>query len=703
MKILRTEKGIDRKTQIGSEIDRLYRQSKSMKSDLQDSWKTYHAFFDGKQYRSYSQGRPSEPKAPSWRVRSVNNYIKPIVNTVASKLTQSRPAFIVRPTGAEDDQRQKAKASEYLLDYLYRQLKMQTVTHETVWWAALTGSGFFNCYWDGQAGKTFQVGDSFQATGFPVVESWSPFDIYPDPEVAHLHNAKWVILAHVWSGPEIDKRWPGVLATLEQKNKTNTTTYASDDDSSRNADIRGYISDTGDEKVYKVLEYQERPSAEHPEGRRIIVSESVLLEETHLPGRKFSITQVKIGEMSGRFWGTGVVQGLVPIQREINRTISSIIELRNLASQPPWVAAAGSISKNGIKNRPDHIVFYNANVGPPPQRVPAVPIPNSLYELADILKTNMYDISGVHEISHGRGPSGVISGRALGVLADQDSVKLGPAARSLEEAFSDLGAGLLEMWRENMETEVTVAVVSESHRSEAIRFHRDHIDSTDVEVQTGSLLPKFASYEREISLQLLQLGGFGPMEDPETLVKFRKAFGSMGLKEFIDDDSAERNYQRQENMMMMDPENHSYIKVGWWHNHVVHVSELLVFMKSPEFRELDPQTQQFYELHLAEHYRQLQLQMQGLPAYVQAYGQDPQQVIQAQQMAQSGAEGLGGGVVGAPEGLPPVMPPELPIGEEDPEGQLPGLLGGGTPALNNAVGPRGPGFDEAAERGFYGE
>ena len=702
MNIIKIEGGQDRQEQLGSQINLMYQRSKQMKTELQDSWWTYHAFYDGRQYSSFRHGRTSESKAPSWRVRAVNNYIKPIVNTVASKLTQSRPAFIVRPTGSEDDQRQKARASEYLLDYLYRQMRMQSVTYDVVWWASLTGTGFFNCYWDSQAGKTLQVGDSLEVTGFPVVEAWSPFDVFPDWESTHLHNAKWVILAHVLSDAALDLRWPGMVKEFDSKNHAPGASHASDDDSVRKSDLRGYVSDGGEQKLHKVLEYQERPSNTHPDGRRVIVSEGVVLEETHLPGRKFSITQIKVGEMGGRFWGTGVVQGLVPIQRELNRSISSILELRNVSSNPPWVAAAGSIAKTGIKNRPDHIIFYNANAGPPPQRMPPVPIPNSLYELADTLKNSMYDISGVHEISQGRGPSGVISGRALGVLADQDAVKLAAPARSLEEALADLGAGLLEMWRENMEVEMTISVVSESHRAEAVRFHRDHIDSTDVEIQAGSLLPKFASYEREISLRLLQLGGFGPIEDPETLVKFRKAFGSMGLKEFIDDDSPERNYQRQENAFMMDPENHPLIKVSWWHNHVVHISETLVFMKSPEFRELPPETQQFYELHLAEHYRQLQIQTQGLPAYVQAYGQDPQQVMAAQQQQQPGGPpGLGAGTVGAPEQMAQPTPPELPYGEEGQGGQLPGMLGGGTPELNQAVGPRGPGFNPAEERGFF--
>lgn len=699
MNIIEVERGQDRKEQIGSQIMAMYRDSKTMKAELHDEWWTHHAFYDGKQYITYRHGKPQEPKAPSWRIRLVNNYCQPIVNTVCAKLTQQRPGFIVRPMGNDDDRRQKAKAGEFLLDYLHRELNVQSTAYEVVFWASVTGTGFFNCFWDSEAGQLFETEGRVEQTGFPVIEAWSPFDVYPDPEATRLHNAKWVILSHNLTEAAVELRWPGLTKSIDSR-RSRGVGFVGDEESTRKQDFRGYTSGIEESKIYRLLEYQERPNKEHPEGRRIICSEGVVLEETSLPMRRFSLAEVRVGEMGDRFWGTGSMRGLVPLQRELNRTISQVLELRNLATQPPWVAAAGSISRQGIKNRPDHVIFYNANMGPAPSRVPPVPIPNSLYELVDSIKGSMYDISGVHEVSQGRAPTGVVSGRAIGMLSDQDATKLGPASRTLERSMAEVGSMLLEMWKKYMQTEITISVLGEGKRPEAMRLHRDHIDSTDVDVRSGSLLPKFPSYEREVSLQLLQLGGFGPMEDPETLVKFRKAYGTLGLSEFIDDDNSDRNYARQENDMMTDERMHGHVAVRWWENHAVHISEILTYMKGPAFRELPPEVQQFYEQHLAEHYRQLQMQMQGAPTWVQALGMDPSQTQQASQGGGAPPQ-LGAPQAGSPEGMIEAMPPEIPFTETGGDGAPVGMVGGGTPELNQAVGPRGPGFNPMEERGAF--
>ena len=89
--------------------------------------------------------------------------------------------------------------------------------------------------------------------------------------------------------------------------------------------------------------------------------------------------------------------------------------------------------------------------------------------------------------------------------------------------------------------------------------------------------------------------------------------------------------------------------------------------------------------HLAEHYRQLQMQQQGLPTYTQAYGEDPMAQMQQQQQPQEMEMG----------GMPPDMggmPPEMMM--EPVEG---GLVGGGTPELNAAIGPEGPGVNTLEE------
>ena len=680
-----SDPGLSKEEQLAGEVERRYRAARDMKSELHDQWWTNHAFYDGKHYVTYRSGRPQEPKAPSWRVRLTNNLIHPIVNTISAKLTQQRPGWVGRPGTPDDAARQKARASEHLLDFLYRNLSISSITFEVVWNAVVYGTGFFNTYWEPSAQEKWEVAPGeIVLTGMPRVECWSPFDVYPDPEGTQLSSCKWVILVHTVSEETVEARWPGILkSVLKQRLQMRPS---EDEEQERRREFRGYMSGSMPEhhKQYRIYEYQERPTEDYPEGRRILTSHGVLLEETELPGQRFSLHMVRVGEMADRLWGTGVVKNVIPLQKELNRTISSIVELRNLASQPPWVVAQGSVAKNGIKNRPDHVIQYNPNLGPAPRRVEPVPIPASLYELTDSMKTAMWDVSGVHEVSQGRNPSGVVSGRAIGMLSDQDSTKLGPAARSLENAMESLGCALLMMWKTHMDQEVSITALGQSKRPEVMKLHADMV-GTDVEIISGSMLVKHPSFEREQALQVLQVGGFGPMEDPETLIKFRKAYGSYGLSEFYDDDTADRNYARQENDFLKDEVMRSEVKVSWWENHLTHVDEHLACMKDPEFREQSFEVQEAMSQHLAEHYRQLQMQQQGLPTYTQAYGEDPMAQMQQQQQPQEMEMG----------GMPPDMggmPPEMMM--EPVEG---GLVGGGTPELNAAIGPEGPGVNTLEE------
>jgi hypothetical protein len=90
--------------------------------------------------------------------------------------------------------------------------------------------------------------------------------------------------------------------------------------------------------------------------------------------------------------------------------------------------------------------------------------------------------------------------------------------------------------------------------------------------------------------------------------------------------------------------------------------------------------------------------MQGAPTWVQALGMDPSQM---QGGGVGGPPQLGSPEPGLPEGLPEQMPPEAPYGETGGGGEMSGMVGGGTPELNQAVGPRGPGINPEEERGAY--
>jgi len=672
-------------------VEDLFKRARDRKSVLHDEWWTAHSFVDGDQYITFRNGRSQEAKSPSWRVRLTQNMLLPIVNTICAKLTQQRPGILVRPSSPDEDRIQKAKACEKLLDYLDRLLKLDRVRYEVCWWAVVTGSGFFRRYWDPDAGNQYTVDyegvTQVIETGGPKVDAFSPFDVYPDVQATSMDDARWVILAHMLSAQDLEDRWPKAGKKIIQQSGGTGAPVNADDDSALRRDVSGYVDDPRDDRgLYRVLEYEEKPTVDYPDGRRVITCQNQLLEEGDLPGRRFSLAMVRYSTMGGRFWGKGVVTPLVPLQRELNRTVSQMVELRNLHANPVWVGPTGSVPNNAVTNRPDSFITYNPNLGPPPQRIDPVPIPNSLETMSQSIKQAFFDISGVHEISQGRQPSGVVSGRAMGMLADQDATKLGPAVRSLELAMEDLARGLLEDWREYQFVPVTVTVVGPSRIPEVFRFSSDQIDSTDVEIIAGSMLYKHPSYVRELALQYFQMGALGSPQEPSTQMRFRQILGSRGLEEFYDDDSPDRNYARQENDMLTSPAVAPEVRPAWFEDHVVHVDEHRKFMLSTEFRELSKELQEGFSEHLALHYHELAKQGAGQATYAEVLGLEAE-------AGQGGAPPPGG----PPQGGPPQgMPPQM-----EQMAQPQGGMSGGTPEINQAFNIGGPGVNATEEAGGF--
>jgi len=630
----------DRK--FGSDVMDKFKRSQQAKQQLLDKWRTQAAYVDGKQYGNSLNGSRLR-KAPSHRVRLTHNICAPIVNTATAKLTSQEPGWRVIPRGAETSRVNSARAGELLLKYLYRPSGLLYAVFGASWWACVNGTGFIHRCWDSYKKR-------------PVLQAYGPHDVFPDYNATSMKDLSWTILVHTLTEEDIARHW---------QDRKDLISEGDEQGEDYRRDLRGYSGSS--QKMYQVLEYEELPNGENEEGIRAFVCNGITLYKGPLPNGRLALTACRVQAQPGRFWGTGLLHNILDIQREINRTISQAIELRNTATNPPWIYARGSIPKSVSLNAPDAKIPYNPNLGARPERIPPVPIPQSLLVLAEQLERAAMDSAGVHEISQGRGPSGVISGKALGTLADQDTTKFGPTVREIEHMLSEVGAGILEDWRDHHDEEVTISVLGPGRMPEIVNFHAAMLGEgpIEVEIMGGSMLPRSPSHQADLALQMFQLKALDP--DPAVaIVKLKEAMGTYGLQGIFDDDTPDRMQARRENYDLADPTRAEMTLVSWADSHITHISEHLKRLKEPD---LSPEERMACETHLAAHYEQLQFQGMGLPTYQQAWGVDLRE--------------MAGQVGGAEEGAPPGGPPE------------PGpKMGGGTPAMNEAVGPRGPGVPD---------
>lgn len=692
------------KDTLAEEIQDKHRKSFELKQSLVDEWWTSVNFVNGNQYVAFRAGQAVSPKAPRHRVRLTNNMCGPIVTTLVAKLTRNRPGVVGIPRSADDKAVKAAPAVENIYNYFHKKCELQQRLRQAVWWSLTTGTGFLKWSWNPMGGQPLvepMTNALLGWSGIPLVEVVEPFDVYPDWDATDLLDCKWLILAH--SVPvDVFKEQFGKKAkkALDNVDKGHNSWESTDYLEQIKREVTGYSAtgNYGEADLVNILEYEEAPSLKYPSGRRVLVSNSIILHAEELVGGKFSLAMVRSRESGGRFWGRGVVADVIDQQRELNRTKSQAVELRNLHTNPQWVAAAGTIV-GSIKNAPDAVVNFNPNLGPPPRRMDPVPIPPSLFTMAQDLKQEMMDISGAQEISFGGGQSD-LSGRAIGYLSDLEEGKLGPAVEEIERTVESMANGIIELWRRHTIAPLTISILGESRTPEIMTIHSTTIENLGIEVRANSLLPRLPSFQVERIRQNFQVGIYGSPQDPMVQQRVRRLIGQYGAGSQDPDDSDDRQYSRLENelMAMGSPG----IQPSWWENHAIHYEECIRYMKTPEYRDLDEVTQRTFEVHAALHRRMMQLEMQGVDTSAHVLGEDP--------FGQGGMQ-----QAPKPGGSPPMMgasPEEMTAGAEGPPpgawrdtemamgAPMPREGGGGTPEINQAMNQAGPGVNPFEEGGI---
>jgi hypothetical protein len=136
---------------------------------------------------------------------------------------------------------------------------------------------------------------------------------------------------------------------------------------------------------------------------------------------------------SGKFYGTSIIEDLLPVQKEYNRTRSQIIENKNRMAKIQLMAPRGSIEVQKVTSEPGQVILYTPGYAPP-QPIPLQNLPAYVLQEVQQLQQDMDDISGQHEVSRGQNPAQVTAATALSYLQEQDDTKLSGTIESLESA-----------------------------------------------------------------------------------------------------------------------------------------------------------------------------------------------------------------------------------------------------------------------------
>jgi hypothetical protein len=639
-----------------------YGKCKNQMDPIKRQWYLNLSFFKGDQYVDFIGGRLINIPMPSNRAKLVINRIKPVVRTEVSRMTSQEPTAEVVPASNEETDIMAAQAAEAVFNSLRERLNLQSVLRQAAWWCSVTGVGYIKTYWD----KSHESEDSKGqvVTGDHCYSSVSPFNIMvPDLLLEDIEEQPYVLNVFTKSLDWVRMYYPQVM---ERDGWKPTVVSTSEIMETQYLNTKSSQANSAQPDSCLVVEAWIKKGATPllPKGGRILMIDDLVVscDEEGIPYTHGQYPFAKIDSIqSGSFYGTSVVDDLIPLQREINRTRSQLVEARNLTSKPGFFYRTGSMDVNKWTSAPGQAIDIKPG-SEFPQPIPLPQIPSYVENMQDRYLTDVEDISGQHQVSKGNAPSGVTAGTAIQFLQEADNSFMATTHASIEDAVKKVAHQTIALAIQYWDSARLVKYVGRDGQINAKYLERTDIKSgTDIRIEGGSSLPVSKAARIALFMDLMTRGAI-PVDQALKLMALPSMKAYYDLTEVDEKQATRENVAMselepkataqareqvvsmvQQSMPMginplenpmasqqMELANEPVVEVHDWDEHDVHIMVHTRYMKSQEYEMLPEEIKNEFELHLQAHKdAKFRTQMEDM-------------------MKQLGAEGDTG--AGAPEG-----------------------------------------------------
>ena len=558
-------------------------------------WELNMNFVCGNQYCAISpKGEITDSeKAFYWECREVYNHIAPIVETRLAKLNKVRPMASVKPASSEQNDVFCARLSRALLDYSRHKNKLSKLVSEATAWSEVTGTAFYKVVWNSAGGdiigRTEGKDGNDIFSGDVDISVCPPFEIFPDSLGANgIEGAQSIIHARAVPANLVKKQF----GIDEEGQDLDALTLDSD---SFISGLAGRSNVTKVTKVTKhnqtmVIEYYQRPDADFPEGRLIIVVGNHLAFDGALPyvtgegnTRELPfVCQVSTSQV-GQFFGSSVVERCIPIQRAYNAIKNRKHEFLSRLAGGVLAVEDGSVDVDELQQdglAPGKILIYRAG-SPIPKFMDAGDVPFDFNREEDRLLNEFITVSGVSELMRDSAvPTAVTSGTALSLLIEQDETRLSVTAEYIREAIKEIARMTLELYHQFATTKRLCQISDDNGESEAYYFTGSDLTCFDIVLDSQNELTESPAQRKSMMIDMFKMGLFHDEDGKlSNRVRFKLLEGlGFGLWDFAQD-------ERQMQVRRADKENLNVtarMVPGEFDDHKIHIEEHKKYLLSPE-------------------------------------------------------------------------------------------------------------------------
>ena len=586
------------KEKIAKEVIDDFKNRAEARKSFDNIWQINMNFLMGNQYCNIGYGGQIEEADRQffWQEREVYNHIAPIYDIRYAKLSRIKPDINVIPATSDERDKQSAKASKKIYKSLKNKLEIENKITQAIKWSEVCGTVFYKVSWNNNLGQTVAVDKDGNKVKSGEVELSvvSPFEIYPYSQTCEsLRDCQSLLHAKAYTTEQIKSMY-GVEVKGEKIN-----TFSLDNVSvgvgglGFNGTATKLIETTKDNSAI-VIEKYVRPNSEYPNGRLIIVAGDKLVYDGELPylcgedkTRDFPFIRQTSIEEPGCFWGTSVIERLIPVQRAFNAVKNRKHEFINRLSLGVLSVEDGSVDLDNLEEEglcPGKVLVYRQGATEP-KYLQSESIPAGLSDEENNLLDEFNKISGVNDLLSTSTISSNISGNALELLISQDETRLNASIESIKSACKEIAKKILRLYKQYAIFPRIAKIVGENGQIEMFYFSSSDISSDDVQFETESegadtltqrrntiytLLDKGLLYDEDgkfsqsMKNKILEMIGFGNLDNSQDLnsLHIRRA--------------------DNENISMLNGE---MVKVKSIDDHKLHINEHIAYMLSGEYEK----------------------------------------------------------------------------------------------------------------------
>jgi len=598
---------------LAEEVIADFKRRQEERRSLERGWQLNMNFLSGNQYCGLNAlGEIEEESAGYfWQERRVFNYIAPVVDTRCAKLSRIRPKLAVRAASGEEDDKRSAKVASAILSATYEDCDMDSAITAATTWSETCGTAFYKVTWDSCAGAEIgrtPDGDIVRE-GKVKITAVSPFEIYP----------------YSLSEESIE----GQLSIIHARAVSTADIYAAYGVKLKGRDIEDFAFSPVSESAHSradsarplravrhgyevIIERYCRPDDEFPDGRLTIVGGNELLYDGPLPyiigeggTRTYPFIRQNCLPLAGGFFGTSVVDRLIPVQRAYNAVKNRKHEFLNRIAMGAVAVEDGSVDTDSLLEdglAPGKIIVYRQG-GTPPQMLTLGSVPSEFTQEEEKLEEEFARISGTNDLTQKANSfTSVTSATGLQLLIEQDEARLNVSYEQIKSALRKIGRFVLRLYRQFASASYLLRFAGKNDELSAVSFKGCDITSDDVILEADSEINLSPAQRRAVIYDMIDRGLFSDESGKiNSSVKNRllETLGYKGFAASTDLEQLHREKSSRENAALKEGES---VNVKDYDDHAIHINAHTAFLVSEKLTE---EQEKRICAHLNEHKNKL--------------------------------------------------------------------------------------------------